>query len=291
MVGPFQRLDSKRSVHVVHDDAPSSSLPEGEDDDVSQEVAWRETNELVAEAVASSPGEFLSRHRTLAIVCENVEGAHLSRSFAATARVCWRNAEGPGRIRVGRRPEWAAVVLAHPRVSKEHLTLASLDDSGRRWGVMDHGSSNGTTYAGTLLAPHVLTPIADGEPILLADSVQLRVFVDPLALHAAFRRAQPEPSPSARREVLLRLASTLRSLGFDADYAEDRNEVRVDPDLRVRVSGEVYVVESCRDGLFVQRATARLLGGPDPDQRLREVVLETLGFGGKGRSLFETHSD
>src|SRR5262249_12913558 len=80
---------------------------------------------------------------------------------------------------------------------------------------------------------------------------------------------------------LRRLASTLRSLGFDGDCDETKKEVLVasGPDkVRVHVDEAEYVVEHTREGANSTTKTVPI-AGKDSEDRLRALVLEKLGFG------------
>jgi hypothetical protein len=185
----------------------------------------------------------------------------------------------PPRLRIGRSDTWARIALPHPRVSKEHLTLTPVDRG--RWGVMDHGSTNGTFVHGKRIAAHALVEIADGEPVELADAIRIRVYKEASALHAALRANEPAAAPVVCRDELPRLASVLRSLGFEADCIESEGDVRVQnagDEIRVRVRGHAYVVECYRGGLCLKSDTTPTYG-KDAEAALRDLVLKHLGFG------------
>jgi hypothetical protein len=255
------------------------------------EIRWYPAREITGEANELAEDAFAGRHPGLAVVAESLgpESAK-STGVSGAARICWPEAKDQPRLRFGRSPGWAWVVLPHPRVSKEHLTLTGMDGSPGRWGVMDHGSTNGTYVRGQRIAPHSLVEIASGEPVELAGVVRLRFYHDPSALRSALGAHEPSTTSVTCRDELPRLASVMRALGFDAECVESEGDVRVQSqrdEIRIRVKGAVYVVECTRDGLCLKSDTTPTYG-KDAEEALRDLVLKHLGFGRTADPLRET---
>jgi hypothetical protein len=242
------------------------------------ELIWRVARDLRREATALPGADWSRRHPGVAVVAEPYTGKPTD--TPGTSRICWPVGDA---IRFGRKAGWATVVLPHPRISKEHLTLKKV---GAAWGILDHGSSNGTIFKGKPLEAHMLAEVAAGEPVDVGEALRLRFYFEPQALQAALAAlagntgAVPrEPVP--HREDLPRLATTLRSLGYGTEYREEEGVVRVESgtdEVLARVKAGQYVVECIRNGLCVRTAGTPTFGD-DAEDRLRDLVLRSLGFG------------
>jgi hypothetical protein len=173
------------------------------------------------------------------------------------------------------------VLVGHPKVSKEHFTLAVVHALANRWGVIDHGSTNGTLVKGRRLEPNTLALVSSGEPVDMADAIRLRFYFAPAALYSVLRAAAPPERVVKCRDELPRLASAMRSLGFDSECDEANGEVKVQSGtdlVVVHASADGFVVEYHKGGLCL-RSDLTTIYGSDAEAKLRDLVLANLGFG------------
>lgn len=100
-------------------------------------------------------------------------------SLVAFLQKSSRNPFG-GLIVLGRQPR-ADVVVVAPAISKVHVVFAERPDR-TGWTVLDQHSTNGTTLNRVPLVRGRLTPIVDGDTLVLGSTIQAR-FLVPASLH------------------------------------------------------------------------------------------------------------
>jgi hypothetical protein len=239
---------------------------------------WVPASDAIAETRLVTEAEFAERHPGIAVLCQPFDTAG-SEGIPPNAGLCWPGDEP--RIRFGRGASWATVLVGHPKVSKEHFTLAVVHALANRWGVIDHGSTNGTLVKGRRLEPNTLALVSSGEPVDMADAIRLRFYFAPAALYSVLRAAAPPERVVKCRDELPRLASAMRSLGFDSECDEANGEVKVQSGtdlVVVHASADGFVVEYHKGGLCL-RSDLTTIYGSDAEAKLRDLVLANLGFG------------
>lgn len=105
-------------------------------------------------------------------------------------RVFWpRDEADPTRLlealRVGRDPS-CELVIENQRLSRHHATIRRLDGAG--WTIEDNGSTNGSALNDRVLVRGAPLALEDGDYVLLAQTVAIRPFLGPGALHRAAKQ-------------------------------------------------------------------------------------------------------
>ncbi len=270
------------------------------DDGVAKKSAesasvWQLGTAIADEVRTLSAEEFAAKHPGVAVVVESHDASRQATSGVhPAARITWCTDASEGvAIRIGRDPTWARVVLPHPRISKQHATIARLDGNAKLWSVTDHGSTNGTVLRGLPLAANEVAPLGDGEALVLGGIVRARFFFDPERLHATLK-AKPVTTKTVRRVTLERLETTLRSLGFSPEYREAENAIVIQNGeelVRVTIETSIYAVEWGRGGRALQRRTCSAFSASSENE-VRDIVLDFLGFKKPPEDpMAETHAD
>jgi hypothetical protein len=242
------------------------------------------------EAKTSAEADFAAKHPGTAFLIEPTgQGSPERRpeEVHSAARVCWFEGAPSEPIKIGRDPT-NELAIPHPRVSRLHARLSFLGIDGVKWVVEDVKSANGTTIKGRRLSGDTITPIHDGDRLVLGDAVSLRPFFEGSAFHAFLSKALVDEtrretstrlSGSTRVSALdlyERLARTFRQLGFRADLHESVPELlleTMDGAERVRISREsgFYAVEWGTSSVYVKRKTVSAF-----EAKVEEIVYQLI---------------
>jgi len=261
-------------------------------------MRYFELTALVAESRVTSEEDFTRAHPGPAFIIEPFVAPPSAPGDEATETETWTDRERPilgsdvnrrvlhpkarifwiseSVVRFGRDAS-CEVALPHPRISRQHATIKRVD-AGAVWLVEDHGSSNGTVLNGRSVKGARLN---DGDILVLGEVVVLRAYFTPAPLYRLLRDAARGSSrfKAATRINLELLASTVRSLGAEAELREDELRVKgVDgTSVHVRIENSLVIVESSCNGVGVGRNTVAL-NDAKVEETTRKFVFEAIRF-------------